>query len=213
MNDSLTQLYTAAGNSCYGGLALVALWGLYCIVVVWRRTAQIRFRTEAEQAAFLVQIDAALAAGNFDGAAQLCEGNPKAMAQLVLLAIRNRDLGYAKVRHLVADLFQRDVLADLEHRISWIYTVIKTAPMLGLFGTVLGMMAAFGKLYSEGNVEAKNLAGDISLALITTAIGLAIAIPLTLGVASINIRMRKLEDLVGFGLTRFLDSFKSALPE
>lgn len=213
MTESLAQIYAAAGHACYAALALVALWGTYCIIVVWRRMAQVRFRSEAEQAEFLAQVEAALAAGQFDAAAQLCEGHPQAMAQLVLLAIRNRDLGYARVRHLVADLFQRDVLADLEHRISWIYTVIKTAPMLGLFGTVLGMMAAFGKLYSEANVEAKNLAGDISFALVTTALGLAIAIPLTLGVASINIRLRKLEDLVGLGLTRFLDSLRSAVGE
>ncbi|MBL9080747.1 MAG: MotA/TolQ/ExbB proton channel family protein, partial [Planctomycetales bacterium] len=85
----------------------------------------------------------------------------------------------------------------------------KTAPMLGLFGTVLGMMSAFGKLGSGGKVEASALAEDISLALITTAIGLAIAIPLSLAVASINIRIRKLEDSVNVGLSRILDSLTS----
>ena len=213
MNNSLTQIYAAAGDACYGGLALVALWGVYCIVVVWRRIAQIRFRNDADQAAFLAAVETPLSQGSFDAAAGLCEGHPKALAQLALFAIRNRDLGYNKVRHLVADMFQRDVLADLEYRISWIVTVIKTAPMLGLFGTVLGMMAAFGKLSSGGKVEAPQLADDISLALITTALGLAIAIPLTLCVASINIRVRKLEDQVSLGLTRFLDSLKAMLPE
>jgi len=53
------------------------------------------------------------------------------------------------------------------------------------------------------------LANDISFALITTACGLAIAIPLVLSTASINVRIRKLEDLVGTGLTRFLDTFRT----
>jgi biopolymer transport protein ExbB len=209
----ISKISQMAGDACYLALAIVALWGVFCVVVVWRRVAQIRFRNEREQSAFLTQLEDPLAAGDFDRAAALCGEDPRAIVQLALLAINNRNLGYSRVRHLIAELFQRDVLADLEHRISWIYTVIKTAPMLGLFGTVLGMMAAFGKLSSGDKVDPTQLADDISLALITTAIGLAIAIPLTICVASINIRIRKLEDLVGLGLSRFLDSFKLALAE
>jgi len=133
------------------------------------------------------------------------------MPQLALLAIANRNIGYAKIRSLLADRFQRDVLSDLEHRLSWVYTVIKSAPMVGLLGTVVGMMGAFSKLASSENVEPTALADDISLALITTACGLAIAIPLVICTASINVRIRKMEDLVGSGLTRFLETFKAAL--
>ena len=61
------------------------------------------------------------------------------------------------------------------------------------------------------NVDPTLLADNISLALITTACGLAIAIPLVLCTASINVRIRKLEDLVGSGLTRFLESFRASL--
>ena len=48
------------------------------------------------------------------------------------------------------------------------------------------------------------MAADIQFALITTACGLAIAVPLVLATASINIRVRKMEDLVGWGLTRLI---------
>ena len=121
-----------------------------------------------------------------------------------------RGLEPAKLRHLLSDRYQRDVANDLEFRISWINTVIKTAPMLGLFGTVLGMMSAFGKLGGESKVEATGLAEDISLALITTALGLAIAIPLSLVTATLNIRIRKMEDLVNVGLGRVLDVMSAA---
>ena len=53
------------------------------------------------------------------------------------------------------------------------------------------------------------MAEDISFALITTACGLAIAIPLVLSTASINVRIRKLEDLVGVGMTRLLETVKA----
>jgi biopolymer transport protein ExbB/TolQ len=89
--------------------------------------------------------------------------------------------------------------------------MIKSAPMIGLFGTVLGMMGAFGKLAAAENVKPDDLAADISLALITTAIGLTIAIPLILSMASINIRIRKMEDLSVSGLARVLESFRLGL--
>ncbi|MCH8047508.1 MAG: MotA/TolQ/ExbB proton channel family protein [Planctomycetes bacterium] len=173
--------------------------------------AQTRFRDEDQQADFLDGIDDCLESGDFDGVAELCEGDRRAMPQLVLLAVGNRELGYAKARRLVADRFGRDVLADLEYRLSWVSTVIKTAPMVGLLGTVIGMMGAFRTLGAGKAPNPAMLAGDIYLALITTACGLAIAIPLVFCTAAINVRIRKMEDLVGVGLTRFFESFKGAL--
>ncbi|MCH8044365.1 MAG: MotA/TolQ/ExbB proton channel family protein [Planctomycetes bacterium] len=207
----LSKLNEYVGYIIYAVLGMVALWGAFCVVIVWRRVAHTRFRDEDQQADFLDGIDDCLEAGDFDGVAELCEGDRRAMPQLALLAVGNRELGYAKVRRLVADRFGRDVLADLEYRLSWVSTVIKTAPMVGLLGTVIGMMGAFHTLSSGQKVDSAMLAGDIQLALITTACGLAIAIPLVFCTAAINVRIRKMEDLVGFGLTRFFESFKDAL--
>jgi biopolymer transport protein ExbB/TolQ len=206
-----TNALEIVGNSTYFFLAAVALWGLYCVFVVWNRVAQKRFRTEAEQNVFLDQLEPALRSGDFAGAQALCENDQRAVPQLTALAIANRGLGYQKVRSLVVERFQRDVLGDLEHRLTWISTVIKSAPMLGLFGTVAGMMGAFSKLASSANVETTQLAGDIDVALRTTACGLAIAIPLILMVSAVNIRIRKMEDLVSAGLTRVMDAFKEGL--
>jgi biopolymer transport protein ExbB/TolQ len=194
-----------AGDLCYLFLAIDAVWGAYCAVVIWRRVAQLRFRNEAEQNAFLDQWEGYVVANDLQSAAALGENDSRVVAQLGRTALENRSLEPARLRHLLGDRYQRDVSADLEYRLSWVNTVIKTAPMLGLFGTVLGMMSAFGKLGGEHKVEATGLAEDISLALITTAIGLAIAIPLSLVVASLNIRIRKMEDLVNAGLGRLLD--------
>lgn len=200
------------GMVIYVLLALVAIWGGFCVAMVWMRVSRQRFANEDDQSQFLDQLDEPLQRRDFDSAAQLCADDPRATPQLALLALNNRHVGYSKVRQLVTDRFQRDVLADLEHRLNWVSTVIKSAPMLGLLGTVIGMMGAFGKLYdNQGAVEPTALAGDIMVALITTACGLAIAIPLVFCTASINIRISKLEDLVSAGMTRFLDSFRSAL--
>ncbi|HET6883439.1 MAG TPA: MotA/TolQ/ExbB proton channel family protein [Pirellulales bacterium] len=209
MND----LVEFAGNTIYGFQAFDALWGAFCLIVVWRRLSQIRFKNEDALNDFIEPINEQVAAGDFEGVAEACQEDSRIVPQLILLAIENRDLGYAKVKQLVADRFQRDVLADMEYRITWVVTMIKSAPMLGLLGTVLGMMAAFGKLAGSQKVDATHLAGDISLALVTTFVGLTIAIPLSLVLASVQIRTRKMEDLVGDGLARFMEVFKATFDQ
>jgi biopolymer transport protein ExbB/TolQ len=206
--DLLTEVL---GVAIYGAQAIVAVLGAFYSVVIWRRIMQSRFRSEEEQTEFMAQVHQLLASGDFAGVEALCEGDRRVLPQLIHMAVLNRNLGYAKVRHLLADRFQRDVLSDIDYRLSWVTTVIKSAPMLGLFGTVGGMMGAFEELASGEKIDAANLAENISLALITTVIGLAIAIPLMLVVNAINVRVRKLEDLVGLGLTQFFEAFKPAL--
>ena len=206
--DLLTEVL---GIGIYVAQAIVAVLGAFYAVVIWRRIMQSRFRNEEEQTEFMAQVHQALASGDYAGVEALCEGDRRVLPQLIHMAVLNRNLGYAKVRHLLADRFQRDVLSDIEYRLSWVTTVIKSAPMLGLFGTVGGMMGAFEELASGENIDAANLAENISLALMTTVVGLAIAIPLMLVVNAINVRVRKLEDLVGLGLTQFFEAFKPAL--
>lgn len=209
----LTQLSDVsqfAGDLCYLFLAVDALWGAYCTVAVWRRVAQLRFRSEREQDAFLSRWEGYLTAGDDASARQAASADARVVPQMAAAALDRIDSPPAALRHYLADRYRRDVSADLEYRLSWINTVIKTAPMLGLFGTVLGMMSAFGKLGGQSKVGATGLAEDISLALITTAIGLAIAIPLSLCTASVNIRIRKMEDLVNLGLARILEILDTA---
>jgi biopolymer transport protein ExbB/TolQ len=112
---------------------------------------------------------------------------------------------------LIADSFQRDILNELDFNLNWVATMIKTAPMIGLLGTVMGMMGAFLKLSLSRTVQADQLASDIQLALITTACGLTIAVPLIVVTAAVNIRIRKLQEFVAHGLNQFLEIFKEAL--
>lgn len=192
-------------------LFLIALWGTFCVVMVWVRVKQKRFADEEQQAIFLEALEEPLSKGDYQLASQICSEDRRAMCQLAQLAIDNRSLGYAKIKQLVIDRFQRDVLADLENRLSWVYTVIKAAPMVGLLGTVMGMMGAFRKLGATTTVEPTQLAQDINFALYTTACGLAIAIPLVLCTAFINVQIKKMEDLVTYGLHQFLEVFREAL--
>lgn len=204
-------IYDWIGLADYCALAAVALFGAYCCVLVWNRVGQKWFKTEEEQDAFLDSIEPDLLSGNFEAVEAACEGDQRAVPMMIHLGIVNRHLGYAKVKHLLTERFQRDVLAELDKNISWVTTVIKTAPMLGLFGTVTGMIGAFATLASAQSVDSMKLAKDINVALYTTAIGLSIAIPLVMALNSVNNRIRHMESLVGSGVTRFLEAYRVGL--
>lgn len=188
-------------------LFIVALWGAYCCIVIWRRVAQLRFASEDLQDEFLDEAQRLVENFQEKELAEFCEDDGRAIPMLTWLALKNRDLSLPKLKTLLIERFQRDIQADLDYRVTWVQTIIKAAPMLGLFGTVVGMMGAFGKLSAASEVSPDKLAADIMFALITTAIGLSIAIPLVLAMASITNKMGQLEDLVGAGLTRIIDIF------
>ncbi|OIQ44237.1 MAG: flagellar motor protein MotA [Roseobacter sp. MedPE-SW] len=75
-------------------------------------------------------------------------------------------------------------LAGLERGFRFLDTVAQLAPLLGLFGTVLGMIEAFQNLQDAGSsVDPSLLAGGIWVALLTTAVGLAVAMPTSMVLA------------------------------
>lgn len=206
--DDLTDY---VGYLVYLILFVMALWGAFCVTMVIMRVRQKRFAREEDQEAFLDAVETPLARGDFDAAAELCAGYQEAMCQLVDVAISHRHQGFERARQTVVDKFQNDVLGDIEHRLNWVNTVIKAAPMVGLFGTVIGMMGAFKTLASAETVDPTELANNIFVALFTTAGGLAIAIPLVLCTASVTVRIRKLEDGIGIGLTRFFEVYRDVM--
>ncbi|MEN0109748.1 MAG: MotA/TolQ/ExbB proton channel family protein [Planctomycetota bacterium] len=202
----MQTLFLVVGYAVYAGLAVIALWGAFCVVLVWRRVASVRFRDEEELDAFIEAVDEPISSQRYDEAIELCDDDRRAMPQLALYAIANRDQGAARLERQVAERFQLDVMSDIDHRLSWVSTVIKSAPMIGLLGTVIGMMGAFANLSTGTKVDTGKMAEDIMFALITTACGLAIAVPLLLLREGINVRIRKMEDLVTAGVSQLLES-------
>lgn len=204
-------LFQLVGYVVYVAMALLALWGAFCVVMVWRRISQTRFRDEDELDDFFEEFDEPLLKGKYEAAVELCEDDRRAMPQLAIYAVENRDLRPNRLQRQLVERFQQDVLSDIEHRLSWISTVIKSAPMIGLFGTVVGMMGAFANLSKGTTPDSQQMAADIMFALITTACGLAIAVPLILASNSIAVQLRKMEDLVANGLSRLMDSISAAI--
>ena len=207
---NINELAKQLGDACYAFLAVNFLFGVFQVIVIWRRIRQLRFRRQQAETEFTGQLETLLNGGQYDAAIQMCDYDYRALPRLCLLMLANRSYPYDKLRQTVAESMQRDILADLEYRLSWIATVIKNGPLLGLFGTVLGMMASFGRIGTGEKVQPSVIAEDISIALICTAMGLATAIPLGYILSSLTIRVRVLQESLGSGLSRILEHFRHA---
>jgi len=197
------------GDACYAFLAINFFWGLFCVIMAFRRVWQLSFSNRQKRNEFLEELLPKLEAGQYAAASEMCASDARALPQLANVAIVNRHLGYDSLRQVLTELLQQDVLGELEYRTGWIATTIKSGPLLGLFGTVLGMMAAFGRIGTGEKVQPSQIAAEISIALICTAMGLATAIPFNFLLAAINIRIRRLQESLASGLVQVLEHFKS----
>jgi len=208
--EVLYKVLEVADKVIYGALAVTALFGVFTVIMVILRISQKRFSKPAQADAFLNDVRDNLRSGNAEAAVALCDSPgywSKAVPNLVHFAIENLDRPPSKVRRMLAERFETEVLADLEYRAGWIATVIKSAPMLGLLGTVVGMINAFQTIAGSGKsgVDPSELADDIGVALFTTAIGLTVALPMVVLGAMVAVRIGKLSDGVQEQIGRFVD--------
>jgi biopolymer transport protein ExbB len=109
-------------------------------------------------------------------AEEYCERRPGPLNNIILAALGSREQGVEAIRLVVGDQGRQEV-PRLEKYLGVLGTVVSISPLLGLLGTVTGMIGVFQVVASQGAGQATALAGGISEALITTATGLTIAIP------------------------------------
>lgn len=115
-------------------------------------------------------------------AIELAASHPSYLGRLVAYAFPNidatrpEDLGRDQVEDAMADFSTNETRKSMIW-INYISLCAQASPMLGLLGTVIGMVGCFGTLAESGSADPSQLAGDISVALLTTLWGLVNAIP------------------------------------
>ena len=99
-----------------------------------------------------------------------------ALGEILAAALRNRHRSRDIIKEAVEDT-GRHVVHRLERFLNTLGTIAGISPLLGLLGTVVGMISVFSSILAHGVGNANELAGGISQALVTTAAGLTVAIP------------------------------------
>lgn len=125
----------------------------------------------------LEQFQAKLDAKEHQEAYDIAKENDSSLGKILAIGLVKMSDGLPAAEQAVNDAIAAEVMS-LEHRLSHLGTIASVTPMVGLLGTVWGMIDAFSVIARTGGAaQASALAGGISLALVTTQIALLIAIP------------------------------------
>jgi len=127
----------------------------------------------------LANIEAALKQGGIEKALDVCRNTRGPVASIFYQGLSRYDEGIDVVEKTVAS-YGGVQLGLLEKNLSWITLFIAIAPSLGFLGTIIGMIEAFDKIQQVGDISATVVAGGIKVALLTTLLGLIIAVVLQL---------------------------------
>jgi len=128
------------------------------------------------QAATVQTLSGLLAGGKYRGAVDYCRRHPGPFTDLVTALVENRNAPYEELKEILEDT-GRLQLMGLQRGLPALATIVAGAPLLGLLGTVIGMIKIFAVVATAGSGITEQLSSGISQALITTATGLVIAIP------------------------------------
>jgi len=153
---------------------IVAL-GLVGLVLVIARFMFLR-RAGAATGKIVYQVGALVRNGKVEEALEACKKFKGATARVVWMAVRNLERDRAHLEDIISEAILHES-SHLNRFGAMILVIAAVAPLLGLLGTVTGMITTFDIITEFGTGDPKLLSGGISIALVTTEIGLAVAIP------------------------------------
>ncbi|MBK6729608.1 MAG: MotA/TolQ/ExbB proton channel family protein [Bacteroidetes bacterium] len=123
----------------------------------------------------LANIEKSLVAKDVEKAKSFCKATRGPIASIMYQGLTRTDEGIDIVEKTVSS-YGSVQMGQLEKGLSWISLFIALAPMLGFFGTVIGMVQAFDDIANAGAISATIVASGIKVALLTTVFGLIVAI-------------------------------------
>ncbi len=114
--------------------------------------------------------------GDIKSAISICEKSKEPIAKVLLAGLKNYEEDRDYIIEVIKSTANREI-PRLGRNLGIMSTTASVAPLIGLLGTVFGMIQSFHSIELEGTGKPQVLAGGISVALLTTAFGLTVAIP------------------------------------
>ena len=153
------------------------------------------FKYNINGSAFMAQIQKLVMANNIDRAIKLCNAAPSAaLPKVVKAGLTRANKGETEIMNAIEEA-TLEILPKVQKRTNILAAVANVATMLGLLGTIFGLIQAFKALdAASADQKAKLLAKYISIALNTTAFGLVVAIPCLIFHAFLSTMTKKIVD-------------------
>ncbi len=153
----------------------IALCSLLVLTIFFERLWSLR-REKVLPKEFLRKVETMVTEGRVEDARRLCDESYSPIAKILGAALRNSHSPRSAVKEAVEEVGKLQA-AELERYVEAIGTCAAISPLLGLLGTVFGMMSVFQDIEKFGLGNPSTFASGIWQALITTAVGLCVAIP------------------------------------
>jgi biopolymer transport protein ExbB len=147
---------------------IVIIWKFFDLMAKTSRTRKI-----------LGEVNQLLAEQRIDDAMAVCQESDSPASNILYAGLERRHEGTDRIMKAIENQGLLE-LSKLEKGLVILATLMNVAPLLGFLGTVIGMIIAFQSIEAAGEVEATLVAGGIKVALLTTAAGLTIAIPVSI---------------------------------
>jgi biopolymer transport protein ExbB len=160
---------------------IVIIWKFFDLLMKSSRTKKV-----------LAEVDELLAQHRIDEALEATRNSDAPVAKILYAGLDRHEEGTERVMKAIENQGLIE-LSKLEKGLVILATLTNVAPLLGFLGTVIGMIIAFQSIEAAGEVEATLVAGGIKVALLTTAAGLVIAIPVSI---SHNYFVSRIDSLV-----------------
>ncbi len=192
--ESILEVILQSGPLGIGIVCVLLILSIIALYIFIERYLTIKRAAKVDEN-FMNNIRLNVQSSNIQGAIALCQTTDSPMARMVEKGLRRIGKPLEDINTAIENVGNLEVFR-LEKNLSTLASIAGSAPMIGFFGTVTGMIMAFMEM-SQGNISPENLAGGIYQALLTTAFGLFVGILAFIGynvlVANVNKVLFKME--------------------
>ncbi len=168
----MVEYFDQGGSFMYPILAILILGLAFSIERIYHL-----LKGNIDIESFTSEITTTLKASGVKAAIEKCDEAQGPVRNIFLAALERIGLGASEAEKAIEARGTIE-MASLEKNMAWISFFIGTAPMLGFLGTVVGMIRAFNDIKDANDISPSVVAGGISIALLTTAFGLIVAVTL-----------------------------------
>lgn len=155
------------------------------------------------------EVEALFEAGDYQEAVDLCEAEPNMFTNIVAAGLSKVNHDFAVMEQALAEASEEESV-KLHTKVGWLSFIASVATMLGLLGTIQGMIVAFKTIAAtKGQADPSMLSGGISAALITTLYGLCVAIPVSFAFVIFRNRVIKTTMEVGTVIEELFERFRT----
>jgi biopolymer transport protein ExbB len=170
--------------------AVLLLMSFLMVAIIMMNVLQVR-RDVLLPPSFIEAFEAKLQAKDYQGAYETARSDDSFVARVLAAGLSKLNRGYSEAVEGMQEVGEEETM-EMEHKLSYLALIGTVAPMIGLMGTVWGMIQSFQVIAkSEVAPKPKDLADGISTALFTTLEGLMVAIPAMIAYSLLRNRMNK----------------------